>query len=51
MLWKRQGNLLEAQRQLELALSLHGEASAEAGVIKMAIERLSMNEHEQEEVL
>eukprot|EP00983_Pelagomonas_calceolata_P008357 273244-Pelagomonas_calceolata.AAC.7 len=50
-LYKRLGNLGAAQRQLETALSLNSASSADAGLIKVAIEKLSVNDEEEEEEL
>ncbi|KAF5833591.1 hypothetical protein DUNSADRAFT_10043 [Dunaliella salina] len=50
-LYKQLGNLGAAQRQLETALSLNSASSADAGLIKVAIEKLSVNDEEEEEEL
>jgi len=50
-LYKRLGNLGAAQRQLETALSLNSTSSADAGLIKVAIEKLGVNDDEEEEEL
>lgn len=51
-LYKRLGDLGAAQRQLEHALCLTSSASSsDAGLIKAAIEKLSMNDDEEEEEL
>jgi len=49
-LFKRMGDLGSAQQQLEAALSLNP-SSADAGLIKMAIEKLAVNDEEEEEEL
>jgi len=49
-LYKRLGNLRAAQQAFESALSLHA-SSADAGAIKAAIEKLGINEEEEEEEL
>jgi hypothetical protein len=49
-LYKRLGDLGAAQRQLEMALSLNSASSADAGLIKVAIEKLSVNDEEEEEL-
>lgn len=49
-LYKRLDNLGAAQLALETALSLHT-TSADAGAIKAAIEKLGINEDEEEEEL
>jgi hypothetical protein len=49
-LYKRLGDLRGAQQQFETALSFNG-SSADAGVIKAAIEKLSVRDDEEEEEL
>ncbi|GFR53134.1 hypothetical protein Agub_g15851, partial [Astrephomene gubernaculifera] len=48
-LYKRQNNLTAAQQSFELALSYSGGSSSDAATIKAAIERLSLEEDEDEQ--
>jgi len=47
-LYKRLGNLKLAQQKLEVALSLNS-SSADAGLIKAAIEKLGISEEEEDD--